>query len=78
MLVDGSAVRPTIGRTLKLSLKFRAGLDQPAVSQRHEEDRVDLGVDHILPARHETKRAETAGEDWDGLFGIRILGSSPS
>jgi hypothetical protein len=44
------------------------------ISQRHKENRIDLGVDEILPAGDKAERADAAGENWDRLFGISSLG----
>ena len=77
VLVDRPAVGSAIGRTLKLSFELRARLDQPAIAQRHQQDRVDLRVDQILSAGDETEGAGAAGKDGNRLFGVGGLGSEP-
>ena len=76
VLVDRPAVVSTTRRTLKLALEFCPRLDQPTVSQRHEEHGIDLGIDHIVAAGNETECAGTASENGDRFFGVWILALS--
>jgi hypothetical protein len=77
MLSDRSTVGSAIGWPLKLALEFCPRLDEPTLPERYEQDRVDLGVDQILPTGDEAERTGVAGKDRDWLFGIRTLGDDP-
>jgi hypothetical protein len=70
---DWTAVRSAIRRTLELSLELGPRLDQPAVAQRHEYDRVDLRVDQVMASGNEAECANVAGEDGNGLVGFGRL-----
>ena len=78
VLIDWSAVGSATRRTLKLAFKFRSRLDQPAVSQGHKQNWIDLGIDQILPTSDEAERADTAAQDRDWLFSVCSLGANAS
>jgi hypothetical protein len=58
---------------LKLAFELCPRLDQPSVSQWHEEHGIDLGVDYVVTAGNETECAGTASENGDWFFGVLIL-----
>src|SRR5579862_1088981 len=68
MFVYRSAVRPTTRRALELPFEFRAGLDQPTVSQWHKKDRINLGVDQVLPGSDEAEGPDAATQDGNWLI----------
>ncbi len=74
VLVDRSAVGTAIGRALELAFEFRPRLDQPAVSQRNEENRIDPSVDHILTSCDKAKGAGIASQDRNGPLCVGRMG----
>lgn len=77
MFFDRATIGTTVRGTLELSLKFGARLDQPAISQRHQQDWIDLAVEDVVPSCNEAEVADIPCQDRNRLVEIGGLRKGP-
>ena len=68
VLADRTTVGPSAGRTLELALKLTTRFHQPAVAQRHKQNRIELNIKLVLPSGDVGEVASIAAEDGNGAF----------
>jgi len=74
VLFDRAAVGSTAWRPLKLTFNLGTRLDHPALSDRDQQDGIDLCVDQILTGRDETEGAYAAAQNRNRFIGLSRLG----
>src|SRR5215471_14770943 len=76
MLINGTTIGTSIGWTLKLAFELSTRLDQPTISQRNQEHRIDLRIDQIVATCHKTEGADVARQNRNRLVVLGRLSSS--